>query len=160
MGHTENDMVLGTSAHKNGVRATIFSRKDLGIGYLAGEGDDPQITRTFYVDSPTAETIAARARSAREAAGTLSGHALGEQLEVPLTPAASLLDDLRVIFATIEQDWSWSEDLVARLAAVKPELYAGWDTDILARTLSASGSRPASSTAAAPTGAGSTAAGW
>ena len=63
MGHPENDMVLGTSAHKNGIRATIFSRKDLGIGYLAGEGDDPQITRTFYVDSPTAETIVARARA-------------------------------------------------------------------------------------------------
>ena len=139
MGHTENDMVLGTSAHKNGIRATIFSRKDLGIGYLSGEGDDPQITRTFYVDSPTAEAIAIRARAMREAAGTLSGHALGEQLEQPLTPAASLLDDLRVVFATIDTDWSWSEDLVAKLAAMKPELYAGWDADTLARTLSGLG---------------------
>jgi S-DNA-T family DNA segregation ATPase FtsK/SpoIIIE len=139
MGHTENDMVLGTSAHKNGIRATIFSRKDLGIGYLSGEGDDPQITRTFYVDSPTAEAIVARARAAREAAGTLSGHAPGEPLEVPLTPAASLLGDLRVVFATIEQDWSWSEALVGRLAGMKPELYAGWDADTLARTLSGLG---------------------
>ena len=139
MGHTENDMVLGTSAHKNGIRATIFSRKDLGIGYLSGEGDDPQITRTFYVDSPTAEAIAVRARAVREAAGTLSGHCLGEQLEVPLTPAASLLDDLRVIFATIDTGWSWSEDLVAKLAETKPELYAGWDADTLARTLSGLG---------------------
>ena len=139
MGHTENDMVLGTSAHKNGIRATIFSRKDLGIGYLAGEGDDPQITRTFYVDSPTAEAVVVRARATREAAGTLSGHALGEQLEQPLTPAASLLDDLRVIFATIDTGWSWSEDLVAKLAEAKPELYAGWDADTLARTLSGLG---------------------
>jgi hypothetical protein len=59
----------------------IFSGKDLGIGYLAGEGDDPQITRTFYVDSPAAEAVVVRARAAREAAGTLSGHCLGEQLE-------------------------------------------------------------------------------
>ena len=80
-----------------------------------------------------------RARAAREAAGTLSGHALGEDFEQPVTPAASLLDDLRVIFATIEQDWSWSEDLVGRLAAFKPELYAGWDADTLARTLSGLG---------------------
>ena len=41
MGHTENDMVLGTSMHKNGIKATMFARRDKGIGYLAGEGDDP-----------------------------------------------------------------------------------------------------------------------
>lgn len=80
-----------------------------------------------------------RARAMREAAGTLSGYALGEDVEQPLTPAASLLDDLRVIFATIETDWSWSEDLVVKLAETKPELYAGWDTDTLARTLSGLG---------------------
>lgn len=139
MGHVENDMVLGGSAHKNGVRATIFSRKDLGIGYLAGEGDDPQITRTYFVDAPAAEAIVARARAAREAAGTLSGHAVGEQPEQTLTPAASLLDDLRVVFATAEQDWAWSEDLVARLAEMRPELYGGWDADTFARALSGVG---------------------
>ena len=43
------------------------------------------------------------------------------------------------IFATIDTDWSWSEDLVGHLAAAKPELYAGWDADTLARTLSGLG---------------------
>ena len=57
MGQVENDMVLGTSAYKNGVRATMFARSDRGIGYLAGEGDDPQILRSFYVDAPAAEHI-------------------------------------------------------------------------------------------------------
>jgi S-DNA-T family DNA segregation ATPase FtsK/SpoIIIE len=80
-----------------------------------------------------------RRAGAREAAGTLSGHCLGEHLEQPLTPAASLLDDLAVIFATIDTDWSWSEDMVAKLAETKPELYAGWDADTLARTLSGLG---------------------
>ena len=139
MGHTENDMVLGTSMHKNGIRATMFSRRDRGIGYLAGEGDDPQITRTLYIDSPAAEAIAARARAAREKAGTLTGHALGSTSSKPRISAASLLDDLRVVFATIQTDWSWSEDLVAQLAETKPELYAGWDADTLARTLSGLG---------------------
>jgi len=41
--------VLGTSAYKNGIRATTFTRRDLGIGYLAGEADDPQIIRTYYL---------------------------------------------------------------------------------------------------------------
>ena len=41
MGQTENDMVLGTSAYKNGVRATMFAFSDKGICYFAGEGQDP-----------------------------------------------------------------------------------------------------------------------
>jgi S-DNA-T family DNA segregation ATPase FtsK/SpoIIIE len=64
--------VLGTSAHKNGIRATMFSRRDLGIGWLSGE-DDPKIVRTFYVDNPGAEIVVTRARAMREKTGTLSG---------------------------------------------------------------------------------------
>ena len=40
-GQVENDMVLGTSMYKAGVRATTFARTDRGVGYLAGEGDEP-----------------------------------------------------------------------------------------------------------------------
>jgi DNA segregation ATPase FtsK/SpoIIIE, S-DNA-T family len=76
-GQTENDMVLGTSAYKNGVRATMFACGDLGVGYLSGEADDPTITRTAYVDALTAATIAARARALRVAADRLTGHAAG-----------------------------------------------------------------------------------
>jgi DNA segregation ATPase FtsK/SpoIIIE, S-DNA-T family len=56
MGQLENDMVLGTSAYKNGVRATMFSARDKGVGYLVGGPDpDPRITRVFYVDNPATE---------------------------------------------------------------------------------------------------------
>jgi S-DNA-T family DNA segregation ATPase FtsK/SpoIIIE len=130
MGQTENDMVLGTSSYKNGLRATTFGPRDKGIGYLVGATDDPQIVRSAYIDAPTAEVIANRARAAREAAGTLSGHAAGEA--PPLTPAASLLDDLRVAFATIETDKVWSETVCERLAELRPELYGGWTPDALA----------------------------
>ncbi len=60
MDHTANDMILGTSAHKNGIKATMFTRRDLGIGWLSGEDDEPQITRTFYVDGPGAEMVVTR----------------------------------------------------------------------------------------------------
>ena len=36
MDQTANDMVLGTSSYKRGIRATEFATKDKGIGYLAG----------------------------------------------------------------------------------------------------------------------------
>ena len=65
MGQVENDMVLGTSAYKNGVRATMFAFADKGIFYFAGEGEAPRIVRGFYLDAPAAEKIAARARAIR-----------------------------------------------------------------------------------------------
>ena len=79
MGQVENDMVLGTSAYKNGTRATMFAFSDKGICYFAGEGDAPRIVRGFYIDAPAAEKIALRARAIRAAAGTLTGHAAGER---------------------------------------------------------------------------------
>jgi S-DNA-T family DNA segregation ATPase FtsK/SpoIIIE len=130
MGQTENDMVLGTSAYKHGVRATMFARADRGIGYLAGEGDDPQIVRTFYVDAPAAERILARARAAREQAGTLAGHALGQD---PKPAGAAGVDLLADILAVVPADQAkvWNETVVARLAQLRPQAYGGWEPEQL-----------------------------
>ena len=122
MGQTENDMVLGTSMYKNGTRATMFAFSDKGIAYLAGEGDAPRIVRSFYIDAPTAEKIALRARGLREAAGTLSGHALGEAAE-DTGPAFDLLAD---IAAVVTEPKLWSETVVTRLAGLRPAAYGPW----------------------------------
>jgi DNA segregation ATPase FtsK/SpoIIIE, S-DNA-T family len=134
MGQVENDMVLGTSAYKNGTRATMFARADRGIGYLAGEGDDPQIVRCFYVDAPAAGQIIARARAMRQHAGTLSGHALGEDPD-PASPATSNL--LADILAVVPPDQAkcWNETVVARLAELRPEVYGGWAGEQLTAAL-------------------------
>lgn len=137
IGHQPNDQVLGTGAHKAGIKATMFSRKDLGIGWLSGEDDDPQITRTYYVDNVQAEVVIARARAAREKAGTLSGHALGDDGPPDLTPAASLLEDMATIFATAEVLKMPTERVLELLAALRPELYAGWSPEQLAAALRA-----------------------
>jgi S-DNA-T family DNA segregation ATPase FtsK/SpoIIIE len=133
MGQTENDMVLGTSAYKNGVRATMFSRSDRGIGYLAGEGDDPAIVRCFYVDVPAAERIVARARALRERAGTLVGHALGQDPE-PADAASTLLADVLAVVPASEAR-VWNQTVVARLAELRPEAYAGWEAEQLTAAL-------------------------
>ena len=74
----------------------MFSRKDRGVAYLAGEGDDPVIVRTAYIDAPEAETIADRARAVRDAKGYLTGMAAGE------TPAdedqSTILDHLLAVW--------------------------------------------------------------
>jgi S-DNA-T family DNA segregation ATPase FtsK/SpoIIIE len=135
MGQVANDMVLGTSSYKNGVRATTFSRRDVGIGYLAGEGDDPHITRSYYVDGPAAETVIVRARAMREKAGTLSGHALGQAPDQAAElAAASLLDDVLAVVPATEGK-VWSETVVERLAELRPAAYDGWRPEQLTAAL-------------------------
>jgi S-DNA-T family DNA segregation ATPase FtsK/SpoIIIE len=135
MGHTENDMVLGTSAHRNGIKATMFTWADKGIGYLVGSGEDARITRSVYIDAPTAEKIALRARAARITAGLLTGHAAGQDIDpADAGPSHNLLEDLAAVWPG-EQDKAWSEVLVSRLAELRPEVYAGWTPKTLAPAL-------------------------
>jgi DNA segregation ATPase FtsK/SpoIIIE, S-DNA-T family len=140
MSHVENDMVLGGSAHKSGIKATMFSRRDLGIGYLVGEGEDPVITRTYYVDAPAADRIVARARAARQAAGTLAGHALGQEPEALATMAMVdlLLDDILKVVPPGEPKL-WGELVLERLATYRPQVYGTWSREQLTAALKALG---------------------
>jgi S-DNA-T family DNA segregation ATPase FtsK/SpoIIIE len=144
MGQTENDMVLGTSAYKNGIRATTFGPRDKGIGYLVGAGDEPQIARAAYIDGPAAEAIAARARNLRELAGTITGHAAGDT-PGPANegrPRRSVLADIAAVFGP-DEDRLWSETIAARLAQQWPTTYTGTTPASLAATLKPYGLAPA-----------------
>lgn len=122
MGQVENDMILGTSAYKQGIRATMFTRRDVGVFYLVGDAD-PQIVKGSYIDGPTGEAIAERARALRIARGTLTGHAAGETIDEG--PRHDLLDDLAAIWPTDEAN-VWNSTLVDRLATLRPEAYGPW----------------------------------
>ncbi|REE62405.1 S-DNA-T family DNA segregation ATPase FtsK/SpoIIIE [Streptomyces sp. 3212.3] len=134
MGQTENDMVLGTSAYKRGVRATMFAWGDKGIHYFVGEGADARIVYGTFVDAPGAAAIAARARKAREKAGLLSGHALGEAPEAVTGPSYDLLADILAVVPAAQAK-EWSETITAKLAELRPDVYDGWDPDALAAAL-------------------------
>jgi len=117
MGQVENDMILGTSMYRNGVRATTFrAGTDAGLGYLAGEAASPQVVRTYYLDMAATERAAARARALREKAGTLVTGEDGQAV------AADILADAAEVFAGAP-GLHWGE-LAARLAARWPERYA------------------------------------
>ncbi|MDR7300404.1 FtsK/SpoIIIE domain-containing protein [Haloactinomyces albus] len=133
MGQMENDMVLGTSMYKNGVRASTFTAKDKGIGYLVGNADDPQIARSAYVDNPAADRITDRARALREAAGTLSGHALGRDTTRE-RKADTLPEDLLALLGP-DEDKVWTEVVATRLAATWPEAYGSYTADQLSTAL-------------------------
>ncbi|MFC9140694.1 cell division protein FtsK [Streptomyces bacillaris] len=134
MGQLENDMVLGTSSYKRGIRATMFSWKDKGIHYFVGEGADARIVSSVYVDAPTAEVIGLRARRLREAAGTLTGHAAGDTFEDQESSGFDLLADILSVVPA-EEPKLWSETVVARLADLRPDVYGGWEPEQLATAL-------------------------
>ena len=49
IGQLENDMILGTSAYKNGIGATTFRPEvEAGLGYLAGRGRRRCLARTTW----------------------------------------------------------------------------------------------------------------
>jgi S-DNA-T family DNA segregation ATPase FtsK/SpoIIIE len=134
-GQVENDMVLGTSAYKNGARATQFRPKvDAGLGYLKGEENMPQVVRTYYLNGHDAERVAKRARALREAAGTLSGAALGED---DATPRRDVLADAAEVFAA-DNGLQW-QALADRLAERFPDRWDGASGDAVSAELRSAG---------------------
>ncbi|MFE4682579.1 FtsK/SpoIIIE domain-containing protein [Streptomyces sp. NPDC056721] len=125
-GQVENDMILGTSAYKNGVRATSFRPEiDAGNGYLAGATALPVVVRTAYLDDNATHAIAQRAHALRKAEGTLSGHALGEDTGAAAGPSYDLLADVAAV-VPVSEERVWNERIAARLAELRPEVYGGW----------------------------------
>ncbi|MEU9300432.1 cell division protein FtsK [Streptomyces sp. NPDC048269] len=123
MGQPANDMILGTSMYKAGYRATMFSRSDRGICWMAGEGDDPRIVASAFVDAVAAEAVVARARAAREEYGNITGHATGAGPENSV--GADILGDVLKVVPASEKS-VWCERIATRLAELRPDTYTGW----------------------------------
>jgi DNA segregation ATPase FtsK/SpoIIIE, S-DNA-T family len=124
MGQVENDMILGTSAYKNGIRATTFRPEiDAGIGYLLGAGPAPQVVRTFYLDMAATERAAIRARGMRQAAGTITGHAAELDGQAP----RDVLADMLAVFGA-DTGLQWP-DAAKRLAGRFPDRWADASAD-------------------------------
>lgn len=130
-GQVENDMILGTSAYKNGLRATMFRPEiDAGLGYLKGATPTPKVVKTHYMDIPAQESVVARARVLRERAGTLP----------TATAEAPERDVLADVLSVMEADpgLHW-ETLAERLAARWPERWADAAKDAVSAQVQALG---------------------
>jgi DNA segregation ATPase FtsK/SpoIIIE, S-DNA-T family len=133
-GQVENDMILGTSAYKNGLRSTTFRPGiDAGIGYLVGAGPSPQVVRTFYLNMADTERVATRARALREAAGTITGHAAEDAGE----GARDVLTDVLSVFGS-DAGLQWG-DVAARLASRYPARWDGATADAISAECRAAG---------------------
>jgi S-DNA-T family DNA segregation ATPase FtsK/SpoIIIE len=119
---TANDMILGTSAYKNGYRATVFQPViEAGWGILAGLGQ-PRAVRSFYVNTADAEKVIARAITLRTKAGTMPEADAGTR---HTGPAYDVLGDVATVWP-VGEDAAWNETLIERLTELRPDVYAGW----------------------------------
>lgn len=126
MGQPENDMILGTGAYRNGLKATVFTVLDKGIAYVLGAADEPQIVRGANMDARAAIEVAARAYSLRKTHGLLSGYAAGSDPTPEDGEQAStlLVDILAVLPDDIEK--IWNDTTIDRLAQLRPHVYGPW----------------------------------
>ena len=139
-GQIETDMIMGTSSYKNGVRPTLFRPEvDAGTGYLGGVRTDPFVVRVAYLDGHSTERIANRAHLLRSAAGTITGHAAGEEPDSQDADRV-MVDVLRVW--TPGEDAMWSETLAERLADLDPDRYQNADATWLGAELRRRGITP------------------
>jgi S-DNA-T family DNA segregation ATPase FtsK/SpoIIIE len=131
-GQVENDMVLGTSQYKQGIRATMFGFDAKGVLYFGGEGLRPRIMRAQYIDNPLARLIFARARRMRERAGRVTGYAAGEDFQ---QDSRSFARDVLDVFG--DNDKLWGETIAERLAGSFGEAYEGITRDAVLSQLRA-----------------------
>ncbi|MER5413882.1 cell division protein FtsK [Streptomyces virginiae] len=139
MGQPANDMILGTSMYKAGYRATMFSRSDRGICWMAGEGDDPRIVASAFVDAVAAEQVVTRARKTRDEYGNVTGHAIGKGPET--TAGVDILADVLAVIPA-DEDAVWCERIAARLTGLRPDAYAGWKGENVTAALKPWGIKP------------------
>ncbi|SCL34178.1 DNA segregation ATPase FtsK/SpoIIIE, S-DNA-T family [Micromonospora nigra] len=129
---TANDMILGTSAYKNGYRATVFQPViEAGWGILRGFGPKASAVRSFYVDTTAAGRIVARAVALRQTAGTLPKP---DEQTREVAPVADVLGDLAQVWPGDEKS-AWNETLCGLLAELRPDVYGGWEAAQLTTAL-------------------------
>ncbi|GAA4051148.1 hypothetical protein [Nonomuraea soli] len=124
-----SDLVLGSGAYSEGFDSSTLLASYKGVGILRGASDETPTVRFHLADSEDAERILQAARKLRERAGTLSGHAAGQQA---VREIRDVLADALTVFEGSESGLPWTV-LAARLVERIPEHYG----DLTAEAISA-----------------------
>ncbi|HEX5495247.1 MAG TPA: hypothetical protein VFX70_11805, partial [Mycobacteriales bacterium] len=141
MSRDVSEVVLGAGAYSEGLNAATLSADAKGVGLLRGTGDSgdevaSSVVRTYLADGRDAETICQRGRALRDAAGTLTGAAIGDA-PVAERHERNIRDDLAEAIGVDER--AHSDVLCARLAQAYPDTYTGWTPVQLAAALKPAG---------------------
>jgi S-DNA-T family DNA segregation ATPase FtsK/SpoIIIE len=93
----DSNIVLGEQMNTRGYDASTLLPSHKGVGILRPDGEtagaDTLATtvRTYYMPNTEWRTICARGRALREAAGTLTGHAAGDDTTQAIDPSAVVM---------------------------------------------------------------------
>ncbi|MEU8050024.1 cell division protein FtsK [Micromonospora haikouensis] len=115
-----SDLVLGSGAYSEGHDSSTLLPTYKGVGILRGATDATPTVRTYLADQEDAEKILLAARKLREAAGTLTGMAAGEDIG---RESRDVLADVAGVFQGKEPGLHWKV-IAARLGEQMPEHYA------------------------------------
>lgn len=130
MDHASNDQILGTGAHKGGIRGTVLTKADKGV-FLIRDGGEHQVVRSADVNGAAAEKVSDRAFVMRTDLGLITGQAAGEGPAETVEPAQILRDFLKVwpVAHWVEgtRDRALCEDLADALYDLAPSRYPDWD---------------------------------
>jgi S-DNA-T family DNA segregation ATPase FtsK/SpoIIIE len=134
-----SEAVLGAGSYPAGYDSSRFQRAHKGVGILLGADDSGSVeeavtVRTYLAAAADIETVIGRAYTLREAAGTLTGHAIGQAPVIAASAADTLLDDILTVVPPSEAK-VWGETVVVRLAELRPDVYTGWEPTQLAAAL-------------------------
>jgi S-DNA-T family DNA segregation ATPase FtsK/SpoIIIE len=91
----DSNIVLGEQMNTRGYDASTLLPSHKGVGILRPDGDTDagadvlaMMVRTYYMPNAEWREICARGRALRESAGTLTGHAAGDDTSRSIDPAA------------------------------------------------------------------------
>ncbi len=129
-----SDLVLGSGAYTEGLDSSTLLPQHKGVGILRGASDENPTVRTYLADARHTEKIINAARGHRQNARTLTGHAAGRP--VPL-PVRDVLADVLTVFGD-DRAMHWGE-LAARLTATLPDAYGEVNGDVISAQLRALG---------------------
>ncbi|WP_327707543.1 cell division protein FtsK (plasmid) [Streptomyces decoyicus] len=137
---TSSDMILGKGKAAQGADASVLSEEHKGTGVLVTGPASYVTVRADYLDGPAFALLCAKGRALREAAGQLTGDAVGDVTAaadaagVQLAPILS--DVLEVMRHSVRM---FTPDLLAALVNLDEDTYGDWNAERLASELTAAG---------------------
>lgn len=131
-----SELCLGAGAYSEGLDTSTLLPQYRGVGILRGASDASPTVRTYLADGGDAERILTAARRHREAAGTLTGMAAGEDAPEPSRDVVG--DVLGVLGNDPAAHWTV---LAARLAAQLPGRWEGATAESVSAACRAAGVR-------------------
>lgn len=127
-----SELVLGAGAYSEGHDSSTLLPTYKGVGILRGATDDTPTVRTYLADGQDAEKILTTARRLRQAAGTLTGQAAGDDIARDLRDP--LADVIRVFAHMGRPGLQW-QSIADELARQLPDKYGREDAESMSALL-------------------------